>query len=172
MNRSTASPRRIRGLSSPAATVVNCRAPLCALLDDWLCLEEGLHVVLHEQYGDVQVVGVARLRVDLDLLAEYGLLGRNVDSLAAEHLVVDALAAAVGLRDRREDYLHSRHAVERVVAGWILAVLRLVCGDQLLCRATTLDELGRRQSGEGHVHALRLSLLVEVRVAGETVRTN
>src|SRR5438034_767066 len=171
MNRSTASPRRIRGLSNPAATVVDVmrgtfpvgrtrRKPcgrdtrqnmqsgsearqsklpgpaVCALLDDWLCLEEALHVVLHEQYGDVQVVGVARLRVDLDLLAEYGLLSRNVDTRAAEHLVVDALAGAVGLRDRREDYLHSRHAVERVVAGRILAVLRLVRGDQLRSRAT------------------------------------
>ena len=41
------------------------------------------------------------------------LVGRDRDPVAGEHRVDDALAGAVGLRDRGQDDLHRLHAVER-----------------------------------------------------------
>ena len=62
-------------------------------------------------------------------------VGRDVDARAAEHLAVDALAGAVGLRDRRQDDLQRRDAVERVARVRRLAVLRLVGVEQRRRRA-------------------------------------
>src|SRR5215467_15585492 len=116
------------------------------VLLDRLLLEEPLLVVLHEQHRDVPVVGITCLGVDLDLLTQDRLVGRDVDAVAVEHLVGDALAGAVGLGDRSQNDLHRGHAVQRVVGSRELAVLGLVSVDQGLGGAATLDQLVGRQA--------------------------
>src|SRR5215471_109429 len=135
-----------------------------------LGLQIGVLAVLLEQYGDVLVVGVTGLRVDLDLLAEHRLAGRDVDPATAEHLVYHALPGSVRLGDRGQDGLHCRHAVQCIVRTGLRAVLLLVGVDQLRSRAAALDQLLGRQTGEAQVHALRLRLSAELGVADETVR--
>ncbi len=73
------------------------------------------------------------------------------------------LRGAVGVVDRRQDELSRGRTVDGVRRRRIMTVLGLEVVDELGARTTGLDQLARRQTGEGDVHALGLGQLLHAR---------